>query len=55
MISVAIVFHLPFLILDFMVAIEIDRHVIGIDVDPQSLELAQENAADLEVCHCFGS
>jgi methylase of polypeptide subunit release factors len=38
-----------------MVVIEIDRHVIGIDVDPQSLELAQENAADLEVCHYYGS
>ncbi|AQK80524.1 hypothetical protein ZEAMMB73_Zm00001d036278 [Zea mays] len=24
-------------------------HVLGIDIDPQSLELAQENAADLEV------
>jgi methylase of polypeptide subunit release factors len=38
-----------------MVVIEINRHVIGIDIDPQSLELAQENSADLEVCHCFGS
>jgi len=27
----------------------IHRHVLGIDIDPQSLELAQENAADLEV------
>ncbi|PWZ16592.1 hypothetical protein Zm00014a_003176 [Zea mays] len=24
-------------------------HVLGIDIDPQSLELAQENAADLEL------
>jgi len=36
-----------------MVVIEINRHVIGIDIDPQSLELAQENSADLEVCHWF--
>ena len=27
----------------------IHRHVLGIGIDPQSLELAQENAADLEV------
>lgn len=27
----------------------IHRHVLGIDIDPQSLELAQENAADLEL------
>ena len=27
----------------------IHRHILGIDIDPQSLELAQENAADLEV------
>lgn len=25
------------------------EHVLGIDIDPQSLELAQENAADLEL------
>jgi methylase of polypeptide subunit release factors len=46
-------FYLPFLILVAMVVIEINRHVIGIDIDPQSLELAQENSADLEVCHCL--
>ncbi|OEL32757.1 Methyltransferase-like protein 5 [Dichanthelium oligosanthes] len=31
------------------VVIYIDRHVIGIDIDPQALELAQQNAADLEL------
>ncbi|XP_024312916.1 methyltransferase-like protein 5 isoform X1 [Brachypodium distachyon] len=30
------------------------EHVTGIDIDLQSLELAQENADDLEVCHCLG-
>uniref|UniRef100_A0A453QTE5 Methyltransferase small domain-containing protein n=1 Tax=Aegilops tauschii subsp. strangulata TaxID=200361 RepID=A0A453QTE5_AEGTS len=29
------------------------EHVTGIDIDLQSLELAQENATDLEVCCCF--
>jgi len=42
-------FNILFLILVAMVLIEINRHVIGIDIDPQSLELAQENSADLEL------
>jgi methylase of polypeptide subunit release factors len=31
------------------------RQVIGVDIDLQSLELAQENADDLEVYHYFDS
>ena len=52
--SLSFFFNILFLILVAMVLIENNRHVIGIDIDPQSLELAQENSADLEVCH-FGS